>query len=375
MLFELDESIVLNLQVCSPSEKCLAENRLQSLFLSRIEGFNSLFVRDVTILRKLLELNFTTQTYNFINDQIEDFCFMQSLVDVSSVYVRLTWTGTCRLVAESGKVILCLPLLQSHPDHFSSPTLLAENDIDAEFYMALAKLFLRSNGVTPYINFKVSNGGGQTSAKVFARHLKTDGLFCLAIMDSDRRIPGGSLGGTAKAVAKVYDSFGRLSIFSDMLIIDTLEAENLIPFNILAKCIDPSCLGSYAFYTSLHPDASKFFDCKKGLSLKSFLSDKTEDLQLFRFWSMHCSDSASIASSVFGCTNGDCHDLQSCKHCTHSCSVVFVPGFGDKILERSLSFIKECMSISLPKHATTTWDIIGAALQSWGMHSPAYHNI
>ena len=106
--------------------------------------------------------------------------------------------------------------------------ILGENGNDASYYTFMAK------NLFPHIpiSFDIMSGGGSTTSEVFANIQKQNKRFCLVIADSDMKYPDAPLGGTAKAIEKVWN---KKRAHLDVYRLSVHEAENLLPLSFVKE--------------------------------------------------------------------------------------------------------------------------------------------
>lgn len=106
--------------------------------------------------------------------------------------------------------------------------ILGENGNDASYYTFMAK------NLFPHIpiSFDIMSGGGSTTSEVFANIQKQNKRFCLVIADSDMKYPNAPLGGTAKAIEKVWN---KKRAHLDVYRLSVHEAENLLPVGFVKE--------------------------------------------------------------------------------------------------------------------------------------------
>lgn len=106
--------------------------------------------------------------------------------------------------------------------------ILGENGNDVSYYTFMAKKLF------PHIpiSFDIMSGGGSTISEVFANIQKQNKRFCLVIADSDMKYPNAPLGGTAKAIEKVWN---KKRAHLDVYRLSVHEAENLLPLSFIKE--------------------------------------------------------------------------------------------------------------------------------------------
>lgn len=106
--------------------------------------------------------------------------------------------------------------------------ILGENGNDVRYYTYMANIIFSH---IP-ISFDIRSGGGSTTSEVFANIQKQNNRFCLVIADSDMKYPDAPLGGTAKAIEKVWN---KKRVNLDVYRLSVHEAENLLPLSFVKE--------------------------------------------------------------------------------------------------------------------------------------------
>ena len=106
--------------------------------------------------------------------------------------------------------------------------ILGENGNDVRYYTFMASILFPQ---IP-ISFDIMSGGGSTTSEVFANIQKQNKRFCLVIADSDMKYPDAPLGGTAKAIEKVWN---KKRTHLDVYRLSVHEAENLLPLSFVKE--------------------------------------------------------------------------------------------------------------------------------------------
>ncbi|MBK8725913.1 MAG: hypothetical protein IPL96_07605 [Holophagaceae bacterium] len=154
-----------------------------------------------------------------------------------------------------------------HFEHSASVSdglrLLTENSTDSEIYCTFAKFWMNINRIK--IGFKVTRqgGGGAEIESEFRNNCEADKIT-LCIVDSDRKYPGGALGGTAGNLGRV--SAGALQ---SILILKRRELENYLVKLINATFITDEDLRNrliaHQLSLTCNNDWYTFIDYKEGV--------------------------------------------------------------------------------------------------------------
>ncbi|WP_142995703.1 hypothetical protein [Zobellella denitrificans] len=252
----------------------------------------------------------------------------------------------------------------SSSENTQSATILCEDIVDTEFYGLITKYFLEQRKLSNLsMRYKPENGGGANIKKVFD-DLERKGMFCLCIVDNDKKHPNSSLGSTCRAFKDItYKKKCRV------LILDVHEAESLIPTATIEEIVrsehyPPHIIDSIDYLkkiSSLDPRAKFHFDHKSGIKLKQALH---LDHMYGEFW-------IPIISEIKEAKKAKC--LQS-KECDADCSCFSIHGFGDNILLKSIEMIKKRKMSSLSKETEQEvlekWLEIGKVFFSYSCAPP-----
>ena len=144
--------------------------------------------------------------------------------------------------------------------------LLTENLNDGKFFKPLVIRHLKRK--CKLGNFNVSylnrNGGGATTADVYADEIKKANHFCLVITDSDKKHPDDTMGKTAESIKDKRPSTYHFA--AEYFMEEVMEVENLIPRSFLPH--------SHNWQKELIKKDLSYYDIKLGLSLNTLAIDK-----------------------------------------------------------------------------------------------------
>lgn len=237
--------------------------------------------------------------------------------------------------------------------------LLVENTIDFKLYNYIAKTYSKVfSNCHAEIHLEIIDGGGSNIYEIFKTQRDTNKI-CLCIVDSDKKHPGGPLGGTSSQFQKKDKELNRLSLVK---IIDSHEAESIIPikhientmthFKYPPKNIEQLDIMKSAYVKK--PASKLFIDHKVGLKKHKAI---TLDNLHGNFWNI-AFDLQSINKS---CT-------KDCKICNEDCMVF--SGLGEGMLNNSIELLEKTsfhkiIEIIEPE-LKAIWQEIGKSLYSWG---------
>lgn len=113
--------------------------------------------------------------------------------------------------------------------------LICEHEDDCEVLRNLAVARLHGSSQAN-IKLQIRNGGGSTTANVYNIEARESEAPILAVVDSDRRTSMDAIGDTASHVMTAWNNMGKPSD-KQVVIIDALELENLIPIELLIHAV------------------------------------------------------------------------------------------------------------------------------------------
>lgn len=204
------------------------------------------------------------------------------------------------------------------------PIFLAENLTDCSLYAE--KIANNAGGLVDEslsimkLSDRFEPGGGNSIHASLSRHNKKFNDFCLCIVDSDRRCPDEGFGDTAKFAIEANDLHG--SPFSELVVIDTYSAENLLPLPILKSEFSlgksEKEIEKFNLIEKIRKNESwKHIPLKKGVKGKDF---KSGDEAWKGFWRQTL-ERLEV-------------DTNCCIE--EKCNCVIVPSFSDKTLSVSV---------------------------------------
>ncbi|NVK40721.1 MAG: hypothetical protein HWE39_05710 [Oceanospirillaceae bacterium] len=215
------------------------------------------------------------------------------------------------------------------PTDFNNPvTLLAENHKDAYFYELIAKNTNPYRNLGLDIKLTTTGGGGATITDHMNHYYRNKSVVFICIVDSDLKHPSSAQGDTAKQAKK---SFDENNFFSDLFILDVHEAENIIPDTVINDIFfrkNDAKIEAIDIYTELceiEHSAAAYIDLKNGISAIEALSiDKKHNKN---YWTGMLSKLKRIPNCC----------RKTLSENEERCECFIFEGFGDKILEHSLS--------------------------------------
>ncbi len=301
--------------------------------------------------------------------------YHQMLKDVNTyIFVDLSnLNSSYKTIEENGTekiVVSCNFFIDS--SSVQKINLLCEDLNDIDLYLKMGDFYKNHvNLSTINILFDRVNGGGDNTYKSFSSITESQ-KFCLCMLDSDKKHPNGSQGGTSLKFKDKHIPFN-----GKYVVINAHEAECLIPEDIIELLILDKTLNhySYDFNTRLenlkeicqvNSLAKLYFDHKEGLAVNDVKKfDKSGNTT---FWESSVKGSAGLYRRRcvinFHC---DCKEKAS-KRNQQECYIIL--GYGSKLLEDSSAKINQ-MPAQKIKHILkepllTEWMNIGREIFSWG---------
>lgn len=295
--------------------------------------------REVRTFDALLNLDtaFSKRTVMLLNRARAKSTFRQELVEKVVWFARMTDSVTQPSIELNlrGQTEILLPpsLIAAKGTLLNKTKFIPENDNDGYFYEALTYQLIAADrqakeffsGVS--LKYDLAQRGGQTTSNVYANTKAAKDNFCLAVADSDQTYPGGSMGGTAKALLAADSAPNTKEWNARSLVLTVRAIENTFPKNVLvntARALDDFLCQCAQNIVAIH--AAKphwiYLPLKKGVKCfevknranaeQVFLADATG----FK----HCPNTTSTP-----CTNRE------------DCSTYVVPSLGTTLLSKVCS--------------------------------------
>lgn len=200
--------------------------------------------------------------------------------------------------------------------------LLTENLMDAVFFRYLVKFFQREKNIGACnISFEPLHGGGNTTADVLYQKVEERKRFCLALTDSDRKLPEAEYGQTAKRLLHVIKTYQPFNC--DVYVMDqVMEVENLIPRHVVFEYASGNgCKDVFACDPS-------FFDMKNGLTMNAVYKDN-----VCSYWqNMTVCGHVDFTHRDEAKCNAICRDDYERYIKEHGFCQTLLPGFGSDLL-------------------------------------------
>lgn len=293
------------------------------------------------------------------------------------VYAQVVATGPnsprSQNVGSQRQIVFPLRWFDSS-ERIQKTTLLGENLVDAEVLNCFGRagISFLNLGFLP-CTFSNDHGGGGTTGKILQSHADQQKI-CLCVVDSDRIIPGGALGGTATGVQK----FRNEQSFPLIGVAETVgrDLENSLPIQFYT-----SKYGRHRDYGPLSKALAKLaeqgelrirdhLDIENGLSLKSVLSLQAGTPER-TFWD----DAVQKLCAMQGIdpTNFSCFATGTCAPTapTTWCTCTVIRGNKSDILEEFKAGYSKYRSVDWPAALDSSvrpeWERLGPIVASWGI--------
>lgn len=260
------------------------------------------------------------------------------------------------------KVLVINPDVHGKFNFFSETILLTENLVDSRFYNHLFRYYKKKVGIRDCISsYYPVMGGGATTCKALEYEATEKKHFCLAIVDSDKRWPGGENGSTAENVMKVIEEYEPINCKAYVMY-GVREIENLIPFHILK---DHECYKQEYDLLLDNTHDAEHFDIKKGINVSDMFDNNERN-----YWA------ALFPNHNFGIANQLCQQYpdkknyqQEARRLSRQDAVIVDISWGSKVLEdivsknsHKLDGIKEEQLTGAQKRE---WFKIGKEIFNW----------
>ncbi len=366
MLFVIDKSIANALENGSKSQDDVVL-AVQSIADAYRKGYHLIFAERKTlkILKECSLLSDTTrrlyakahQRFPQTGEYRKKFVRRVEVIATEGTF-ELSEEGECKVIRLSANYI-------SNSSIASETVFLSENQSDVSFYKKLAQAYMSWSDLGKiHIRCEPRGGGGQTTVNEYESVQNPKNRLCLCIVDSDRKIPSGSIGDTAKAVKKIDDVNQPLC---ELVILNVRKIENMIPTSMYREAAigDVNWMEGVSFLEKLESsnvsDARKYLDIKKGLKLGDILH-VSPDSPVSKYW-LRVLKILKISDKCLA--NEACTDKKSC-----TCIVAHSLGILDaviKVIQQKSGNEVAGMVCALLK---PEWETIGEIITAWCCGSP-----
>jgi hypothetical protein len=231
-------------------------------------------------------------------------------------------------------------------------TILGENDLDAELFIHLARIYQHKKQLGSFLlEGRPKSGGGSGTPKVLTNYLRHEYSPCLCITDSDKLHPKFGQSATSRHCNRASQIRNRVI---EHISLEEREVENLIPLELLKKVVPvDEFLREFSKYVLDSEDFWKYIDIKSGISLR-WLKKKDQVTQ--QYWKKAVSSLSKRQRNCQFCKEIEQSDVQ-----TDLCHCGTIKGLGDEVLEKVVTY----MEGSPPKFTSklletdTRWERLG----------------
>ncbi|HIF9497144.1 TPA: hypothetical protein ACX6SJ_001573 [Photobacterium damselae] len=352
--FDPEKDILSNNKICA----------LENLFLSYRER-NHIVLCDRKALKALIESKtISAMAISTIADIIRITREINAIKNKFSVIARVDFSKTEYIfneVENEQNIINISYDFFEISARIQPSILITENDLDFELYNYITETYSKCDAsLNVGLKIKKICGYGSHCYKVFKDH-QDEHQFAMCIVDCDRKYPDAQLGSTAGQF-KSDDLKVNGTVQANIL--NVREVESLLPSDLIIEAIKdgdyPSTMVDdfdkvERLNMASNQSFRKYFDHKDGISLKQAISGKNA-----KYWKSFFSEEQRIHIK-------DCYKTSICTNCD---SCIKINGFGDKILENTLSILKKKNKSLVRNNLSSTlredWDYIGRNIISWG---------
>ena len=353
MLIEICEDVISELENDNPKASEILEKVVLAYYYKKHLVKVSFVVVDRIKKSQTIEPNMKKWFLDISKNQSTK----GSLYSKISFHVKVTFKESSK---KTSNYIILNPGTNIGFELYEETHLLTENLIDSEFFVNIVSYYLRMNKIKCKFNFFSLQGGGNTIQKVYKKEQELMQHFCLAIMDSDVKYPGGRQGDTCKSVIKTEEknpSFNCCYYVMEKV----REIENLIPFHLIKQ--QSNYKDNQIIRDFLDLDFS-FFDMKEGL-----IPAKLKDDSLYSYWKEQLEGNSIIEKELDKCRKCCLENQPSPKDCKSNCNKKILEGFGDKLLETITDKAKTDLSNIVLNQLTPAqqieWGNIGRIIFEW----------
>jgi len=365
MLFYITSELVLLAQTDD-----LALRVLNNLGLSRLDGANIVLAdrESLNLLRQMPKLDDSARrAYQDTYLKSTTLHSIFELIDIQ-FYVTIDEKESIKV---GEKRIIKVPYSDlDKRSLFNGAAILLENFSEKYLYDHILDWYRKTNDLTSIkYKYNILNGGGNCISDYFSYLQNSNEVFCLAIVDSDRKYPDGPCGQTASQLEKVP----KKTFICDYLMLNVRECENLAPLNILKEVCqgDPNWENAYGDVENIHKTNANcllFLDYKKGLKEKNLHS--YTDTMLNDYLKKILRDSQLLNEEEF----------RSIKERTEESfeekNQIIIHPLGNNVLDRIVENLnlKSKQGITLtefnPEFLIQEWERIGNVLLNWTCSLP-----
>ena len=263
MLIWIDKSIAERAQ----KEDAFALQVIQSLATAQSSGFHILWA-EKGVLKVLAKIENLSN-----NDRLIFYSILKKYATSASAYKKINFYMLVTFREKTRREINCITINPEEVPTFnyvSKVNVLAENLDDATLFEYIGKYYLRKNNMIGNVSICCTKdmGGGDTTAKKYKEYSIQKEMYCLAILDGDKKYKNGKFGDTYKKVKK-EDKGNPFNCFCYGTV-RVMEVENLLPYFLFWD--EDNYKNSDIITKGVLFDMS-YFDLKEGLSFRRLWDD------------------------------------------------------------------------------------------------------
>jgi hypothetical protein len=231
----------------------------------------------------------------------------------------------------------CVPLIHFYENGTSPSVILAESLVDVDLLYEAAIYYKFSKGIRAInIRYEPRSGGGSTIFNVLDQIKNSRREFCLCITDSDKKSPNCPQSSTSRKCESLCNDASWVVEHAELSV---HEIENLIPIEILENSLSVQLeLDKFDLLKSrtkiLGGDYYKFCDLKVGFTLKNLKSLDAGNPR-YKYWK-EVLDRLSSGGHI-----SEFCELSEIQCTAEDCSCVLAPGFGDGLLSKIITKMKQ----------------------------------
>lgn len=235
MLFDIHESVGKECASLQPSVSL--ERALCALADACREGFHAIVANPLTFIQ-ICKLDCFSRdqrvVYETLRDRSSELGILRTEIRTRIELTSQSHSASWSTYRDGNVIVISAPITDfASSVRFAPTALLGENLRDARIYALIAKRYaevLDLKGIATYA--EKLQGGGNTISDSFLEFCKQDARPCVCIVDSDRRIPGGPLGNTARQLQSIRPATSNhLAVYH--ILNNVRELENMVPLRTL----------------------------------------------------------------------------------------------------------------------------------------------
>ncbi|MEG3435978.1 hypothetical protein V0288_02505 [Pannus brasiliensis CCIBt3594] len=361
MLIKIDRSLTENL-----NEEIV--EALRYLAIAIKEGKHKVIAKKET-LKPVLECADLSANERAIYQKLYNSVEFNANLQVVSKYIEvLEPCPEPKLELSGGKQIIKVPArFFNDSAKIQKTILLCEHDIDTKFYEIIVKVFRVWKQLKSVpIDYTPIGAGGSLIAIEYQKNQNSRKNLCLCIVDSDRLSPSANLGGTAQKIQEIDDIN---LVFTQLIILKVRAVENLIPNSILSEVCQSNRERSKALEILESITDSSGIEVRNFLHLKEgskfFHLANSSNQAIKKFWQEKLGSIPTLSSRIAK----ECIEDWKCNVKKDECECYIFSGFGAKLLEDSIEWLKKQdphkIAQMVDTDLRTEWEYLGQQIVDW----------